>query len=131
MAGHNLRANGPDGGGSGSSGRGPASATSRLMLSRIRRTTSITLKDYGKRDCPSREGGERFSNLWPFSGMKQELLEGGLHVPSIVRLPERIAAGLVSEQVMATMDRMQRCWMLPAPCRRRPIHPMARTWDRS
>jgi hypothetical protein len=36
--------------------------------------------------------------------MKQELLEGGLRIPSIVRWPGRIAAGSVSEQVMITMD---------------------------
>ena len=52
----------------------------------------------------SDNGGERFSNTWPFSGMKQELLEGGLRVPAIVRWPGHIAAGSVSEQVMTTMD---------------------------
>ena len=52
----------------------------------------------------SDNGGERFSKVWPFSGMKQELLEGGLRVPSIVRWPGRIAARSVSEQVMITMD---------------------------
>jgi arylsulfatase A-like enzyme len=31
----------------------------------------------------SDNGGERFSNTWPFSGMKEELLEGGLRIPSI------------------------------------------------
>jgi len=54
----------------------------------------------------SDNGGERFSNVWPFSGMKEELLEGGVRVPSIVRWPGRIAAGSVSDQVMATMDWM-------------------------
>jgi arylsulfatase A-like enzyme len=38
--------------------------------------------------------------------MKEELLEGGLRIPSIMRWPGRIAAGSVSEQVMATMDWM-------------------------
>jgi arylsulfatase A-like enzyme len=38
--------------------------------------------------------------------MKTELLEGGLRVPSIVRWPGRIAAGSISQQVMATMDWM-------------------------
>jgi arylsulfatase A-like enzyme len=52
----------------------------------------------------SDNGGERFSNIWPFSGMKDELLEGGIRIPSIVRWPGRIAAGSVSEQVMLTMD---------------------------
>jgi arylsulfatase A-like enzyme len=54
----------------------------------------------------SDNGGERFSDTWPFSGMKEELLEGGLRIPSIVRWPGRIAAGSTSEQVMATMDWM-------------------------
>src|SRR6476620_2744035 len=54
----------------------------------------------------SDNGGERFSKTWPFTGMKTELLEGGLRIPAIVRWPGRIAAGLVSEQVMVTMDWM-------------------------
>src|SRR4029434_10583760 len=33
----------------------------------------------------SDNGGERFSDTWPFSGMKSELLEGGLRIPAIVR----------------------------------------------
>src|SRR5436305_2456920 len=52
----------------------------------------------------SDNGGERFSKTWPFTGMKQELLEGGLRIPAIVRWPGRIAAGSVSQQVMITMD---------------------------
>ena len=54
----------------------------------------------------SDNGGERFSKIWPFTGMKTELLEGGLRIPSIVRWPGRIAAGSVSEQVMISMDWM-------------------------
>ena len=54
----------------------------------------------------SDNGGERFSKVWPFSGMKQELLEGGIRIPAIVRWPGRIAPGAVSEQVMITMDWM-------------------------
>jgi arylsulfatase A-like enzyme len=52
----------------------------------------------------SDNGGERFSATWPFTGIKTELLEGGLRVPALVCWPERIAAGRTSEQVMITMD---------------------------
>jgi arylsulfatase A-like enzyme len=52
----------------------------------------------------SDNGGERFSNTWPFSGMKSELLEGGLRVPAIVRWPGRVARGTTSQQVSITMD---------------------------
>jgi arylsulfatase A-like enzyme len=51
-------------------------------------------------------GGERFSKTWPFTGMKQELLEGGLRIPAIVRWPGHVAAGSVSDQVMISMDWM-------------------------
>jgi arylsulfatase A-like enzyme len=54
----------------------------------------------------SDNGGERFSNIWPFTGMKGELLEGGLRIPAIVRWPGRVATGSVSEQVMISMDWM-------------------------
>ena len=54
----------------------------------------------------SDNGGERFSKIWPFTGMKGELLEGGLRIPAIARWPGRIPAGAVSEQVMMSMDWM-------------------------
>ncbi|HJZ30964.1 MAG TPA: sulfatase-like hydrolase/transferase [Hyphomicrobiaceae bacterium] len=54
----------------------------------------------------SDNGGERFSNVWPFSGMKQELLEGGLRIPVIARWPGHFAPGSISNQVMITMDWM-------------------------
>ena len=38
--------------------------------------------------------------------MKHELLEGGIRIPAIVRWPGRIPPGVVSEQVMITMDWM-------------------------
>jgi arylsulfatase A-like enzyme len=52
----------------------------------------------------SDNGGERFSDTWPFVGAKGELLEGGIRVPLLARWPGRIAAGTRSEQVMISMD---------------------------
>jgi arylsulfatase A-like enzyme len=52
----------------------------------------------------SDNGGERYSDTWPFTGRKTELLEGGLRVPAIIRWPGHIASGTVSEQVTISMD---------------------------
>jgi arylsulfatase A-like enzyme len=52
----------------------------------------------------SDNGGERFSDTWPFTGKKTELLEGGLRIPAVVRWPARLPAGLVSDQVTIGMD---------------------------
>lgn len=52
----------------------------------------------------SDNGGERFSDTWPFTGIKTELLEGGLRVPTLICWPARIPAGQVSDQVVITMD---------------------------
>ena len=52
----------------------------------------------------SDNGGERFSNTWPFTGKKQELLEGGLRIPALMKWPARLAAGRTHEQVMISMD---------------------------
>ena len=54
----------------------------------------------------SDNGGERFSDTWPFTGKKTELLEGGLRVPGIARWPGHIKAGSVSEQACMSMDWM-------------------------
>ena len=54
----------------------------------------------------SDNGGERFSDNWPFTGRKTELLEGGLRVPAIVRWPARLAHGTVTGQVAMSMDWM-------------------------
>ncbi|MFM8376912.1 MAG: sulfatase, partial [Phenylobacterium sp.] len=54
----------------------------------------------------SDNGGERFSDNWPFTGMKTELLEGGLRVPALLRWPGRVAAGTTCDQVTLTMDWM-------------------------
>jgi arylsulfatase A-like enzyme len=52
----------------------------------------------------SDNGGERFSDTWPFTGVKTELLEGGLRIPAVIRWPARIPSGQVSDQVTITMD---------------------------
>jgi arylsulfatase A-like enzyme len=52
----------------------------------------------------SDNGGERFSDTWPFTGVKTELLEGGLRIPAVICWPDRIQAGVVSDQVTVTMD---------------------------
>jgi arylsulfatase A-like enzyme len=52
----------------------------------------------------SDNGGERFSDTWPFTGRKTELLEGGLRVPAIVRWPGLSKAGTTSDAQIMTMD---------------------------
>jgi arylsulfatase A-like enzyme len=52
----------------------------------------------------SDNGGERYSDTWPFTGVKTELLEGGIRVPFFIRWPGHIAAGSRSEQVNISMD---------------------------
>lgn len=52
----------------------------------------------------SDNGGERFSDNWPFSGRKTELLEGGIRVPLIIRWPGRISAGSESDEQIMSMD---------------------------
>lgn len=52
----------------------------------------------------SDNGGERFSKVWPFRGMKGELLEGGIRVPTIFHWPGRVTPGSTSDLVNITMD---------------------------
>jgi arylsulfatase A-like enzyme len=52
----------------------------------------------------SDNGGERFSNNWPFTGMKTELLEGGTRVPLIVKWPGLTKPGRTSETPALSMD---------------------------
>jgi len=54
----------------------------------------------------SDNGGERFSDTWPFTGRKMELLEGGLRIPSIISWPARLPQGKTSDQVSISMDWM-------------------------
>ncbi|MBV9508039.1 MAG: sulfatase-like hydrolase/transferase [Acidobacteriia bacterium] len=52
----------------------------------------------------SDNGGERFSDTWPFTGKKTDLLEGGLRIPALMRWPGHIQAGSQTDQVAITMD---------------------------
>lgn len=52
----------------------------------------------------SDNGGERFSNTWPFTGKKTELLEGGLRIPAIIRWPGVTKPGSTSDVPVMTMD---------------------------
>ncbi len=52
----------------------------------------------------SDNGGERFSDNWPFIGQKMDLLEGGIRVPLLARWPERIKAGSRTATPAITMD---------------------------
>jgi arylsulfatase A-like enzyme len=52
----------------------------------------------------SDNGGERFSDTWPFVGKKMDLLEGGIRVPLLALWPAVIPAGGVTAQLAITMD---------------------------
>jgi arylsulfatase A-like enzyme len=52
----------------------------------------------------SDNGGERFSDTWPFVGKKMDLLEGGIRVPLLASWPAAVPAGGVTAQLAATMD---------------------------
>ncbi|WP_203290697.1 sulfatase [Maricaulis parjimensis] len=52
----------------------------------------------------SDNGGERFSDTWPFSGRKTELLEGGIRVPTLMRWPGRTTSGAEINAPVMSMD---------------------------
>src|SRR6202030_4355815 len=52
----------------------------------------------------SDNSGAGYCHTWPFTGRKTELLEGGLRIPAVIRWPDRIPCGAVSEQVTIGMD---------------------------
>ena len=52
----------------------------------------------------SDNGGERFSDTWPFVGKKMDLLEGGIRVPLLATWPAVVAPGGVTSQIAVTMD---------------------------
>lgn len=52
----------------------------------------------------SDNGGERWSNTWPFIGMKGDVTEGGIRVPCLLRWPGVLAAGQVCDRPVVTHD---------------------------
>ena len=52
----------------------------------------------------SDNGGERFSNMGPFSQGKMSLYEGGLRTPAFARWPGVITPNTTTDQVAITMD---------------------------
>lgn len=52
----------------------------------------------------SDNGGERFSDNWPFKGIKTELLEGGMRVPLIVKWPGLTLPGTETDVPALSMD---------------------------
>ena len=54
----------------------------------------------------SDNGGERFSDTWPFVGQKMDLLEGGIRVPLIAHWPAGAACDAHCAQPNLTMDWM-------------------------
>jgi len=52
----------------------------------------------------SDNGGERFSYVWPFSGAKFSLNEGGIRVPTILSWPGTLPGRRVSREPVITMD---------------------------
>ncbi len=71
----------------------------------------------------SDNGGERFSKTWPFSGLKGELLEGGIRVPCIVRWPGLSRPGSRSDVPILSMDFMA-SFLAAAGCTTDPAWPL-------
>lgn len=70
--------------------------TARLDALGLRESTIVVFT--------SDNGGERFSDNWPLVGGKMDLTEGGIRVPYVVRWPDVITPGGLSEQQIITMD---------------------------
>ena len=68
-----------------------------------------TLVIFTSDNGPHREGGHQpgfFESSGPLRGIKRDLYEGGIRVPAIMRWPEKIQPGRVSDQVWAFWDFM-------------------------
>ena len=52
----------------------------------------------------SDNGGEKYSDMGGYTGLKLQLWEGGIRVPAFIRWPGRIKPGSTTEQVAITMD---------------------------
>ncbi len=52
----------------------------------------------------SDNGGERFSNVWPFTGAKGQVQEGGIRVPTILSWPGKLRGHQVSSTPVHTTD---------------------------
>lgn len=58
---------------------------------------------------PHREGGanpDYFDSYGPYRGIKRDLYEGGIRMPMIIRCPNHVMAGSVSDHIMAFWDMM-------------------------
>jgi arylsulfatase A-like enzyme len=72
-----------------------------------------TIVFFSSDNGPHQEGGvtaKFFDSSGPLRGIKRDLYEGGLRVPTLVRWPGHVPAGVVSEQVWAFWD------FLPTAC---------------
>jgi arylsulfatase A-like enzyme len=66
-----------------------------------------TLVVFTSDNGPHREGGsnpEFFDSNGPLRGIKRDLYEGGIRVPTIVRWPGKVAPGRVSDRIWAFWD---------------------------
>ncbi|GAA2843691.1 sulfatase-like hydrolase/transferase [Crossiella cryophila] len=52
----------------------------------------------------SDNGGERFSNTWPFAGAKGQVAEGGLRVPTLLSWPGQLRPRQVEHAPVHTLD---------------------------
>lgn len=95
---------------------GPPNPTDRPMVKKMiqhvdQRIGDLlkTLVDLGLEEntlviFTSDNGGERAGINRPLSGFKQQMLEGGIRVPTIMKWPTKVPAGKISDQSGISMD---------------------------